>query len=672
MQAALLALLASIAPLAALGAGSPLGKVLSMLSDLQAKINKEGDVSRAEYAAFTEWCEDRSRNLGFEIQTGQSEGEGLRAAIAEDAATLSSLAAKVDELVAAIASGEKDLEAATTIRAKEAADFAAEEKELMETLDMLGRAIAILERAGGASMAQLSNAGSFVQALNTMVQASMIGTGDAARLTALLQESGSDDDAAPGAPAGAVYTSQSGGIVDTLEELSEKAESQLAETRKKEVADRHSYEMLKQSLTDELAEANNELGEAKKGSAETTERKASAGGDLGVSTKELAEDVKAKESLHQDCMLKAEAFEAETKSRKEELQALAEAKKIIDEVVGGSALNQVSFVQRSMLASGRDLHRYEAVRLVRDLARKHHSGALVQLASQMAVAVHSSDAFEKVKGLISDMIAKLEKQAGADATKKAFCDKELAESTAKKAEKDEDIEKLSTKIEQMSAKSAQLKEEVATLETELSKLAKSQAEMDNLRAEMKAAFEESKSELDTGLAGVKAALKVLNEYYAQDGKAHQAAEGAAGGIISLLEVVEADFSKNLAQATADEEAAVIDYGKVNKENEIDKVTKEKDVAYKTKESKELDKSSAELSSDRSGLQAQLDSVQEYLTKIEGQCIAKAETYAARKESRDAEIAGLKEALEILESETALVQRRTARKTLRGVKLSVSA
>merc|ERR550525_126712 len=284
--------------------------------------------------------------------------------------------------------------------------------------------------------------------------------------------------------------------------------------------------------------------------------------------------------------------------------------------------------------------------------------------------MQSSDAFEKVKGLISDMIARLEKEAGADATKKAFCDKELSETNVKKADKDDEVAKLGTKIEQLSSKSAKLKADVAALESELSKLAKSQAELDKLRATMKANFEDSKAELETGLAGVKAALKVLTEYYAQPGKAHVSADGAAGGIISLLEVVEADFSKTLAQIIADEEAAVISHEKVSKENEIDKTTKEQDVAYKKKESMRLDKTSSELTSDQSQVQAELDAVQEYLTKIEGQCVAKAETYGARAAARAAEIAGLKEALEILNSETALVQRRTVRRGLRGGKLSV--
>merc|ERR1719422_1698428 len=189
--------------------------------------------------------------------------------------------------------------------------------------------------------------------------------------------------------------------------------------------------------------------------------------------------------------------------------------------------------------------------------------------------------------------------------------------------------------------------------------------MDTIRQEEKTSFEESKAELDKGLAGVKQALKILSDYYAQDGKAHGASEGAAGGIIGLLEVVEADFSKNLALITADEEAAAAEYDEETKANEIDKTAKDQDVKYKVKESKHLDKSSAELSSDRTGVQAELDAVSEYLSKIEGECIAKAETYEARKARRESELAGLKEALQILESETALMQRQVVRRRFRG-------
>merc|ERR1712161_75269 len=123
------------------------------------------------------------------------------------------------------------------------------------------------------------------------------------------------------------------------------------------------------------------------------------------------------------------------------------------------------------------------------------------------------------------------------------------------------------------------------------------------------------------------------------------------------EVVEADFTKSLAQSTADEQSAAASYVSTTKENEIDRTAKEQAVKYKTQESKALDKTSAELTSDRTGVQAELDAVSEYLSKIEEQCIAKAETFAARAARFASEIAGLKEALQILESETALVQQK---------------
>merc|ERR1719207_1478 len=130
--------------------------------------------------------------------------------------------------------------------------------------------------------------------------------------------------------------------------------------------------MLKQSLTDEIEFANKDMDKAKKGLAESQENKANAEGDLDATSKDLAEDIQTKSTLHQDCMNAAEEFELSTKSRGEELNALATAKKIIAESTGGAAgqsygLNQLSFLQ---VASSADLAKVEAVRFIRDLARK--------------------------------------------------------------------------------------------------------------------------------------------------------------------------------------------------------------------------------------------------------------------------------------------------------------
>merc|ERR1719155_470122 len=140
------------------------------------------------------------------------------------------------------------------------------------------------------------------------------------------------------------------------------------------------------------------------------------------------------------------------------------AKKAVKDNTGGATEQSYDFLQMS---SSSDLKNFEVVRLVKDLARKQHAPALAQLASRMASAIrlnHGEDVFAKIKGMISDMIEKLEQEAAEAAELKQWCDKEIAESTAKKEEADALFEKLSTKLNSAESKSAKLKEDCATAE----------------------------------------------------------------------------------------------------------------------------------------------------------------------------------------------------------------
>merc|ERR1719215_2086562 len=161
--------------------------------------------------------------------------------------------------------------------------------------------------------------------------------------------------------------------------------------------------------------------------------------------------------------------------------------------------------------------------------------------------------------------------------------------------------------------------------------------------------------MEAGLTAVKMAMKILREYYAQGDTAHDAATGASSGILGMLEVVESDFSKTIAEMQASELSANSAYEQETKANEIEKATAEQAVHYKTRSIAQLEAATSEARSDREGVQAELSAIMQYKAKLQQMCVAKPETYGERKARREAELAGLKEALSILEGEAVLLQ-----------------
>jgi len=661
----------------------PLGKVYELMAALTAKITAEGEEEAKAFSEYVEWCDDAAANLRNEIKTGTAKKEELTATIAKASADIEAASAKIEDLSAAISADEKELKEATAVREKEVAVFTKSEAELVDAIDTLDRATGILEKEmakGSAVLAQVDTKSldSVMKGLSAVISAASFSANDQKKLTALVQQSAEDgsDDEMLGAPAAAVYESKSGSITDVLEEMKEKAEAQLGDLRKAESTTKHNYNMLKQSLEDEMDADNKDMAEEKSLKAASEELKATSEGDLAETVKELGKDEESLKTATTTCMSVAADHEATVKSRNEELNAIATAEKVLKESTAGAVEQSYSFLQIQTRA---DMKQAEVVTIVKKLAKDHHSAALAQLASRIKAvmsygASDGSDVFGKVKGLISDMIAKLEKEAESEATEKAYCDEEMAKTEAKKGELEGAITRLTSKIDLAAAKSAELKGEVKTLGAELATLAKEQASMDSIRAEEKAAFDKAKAELEAGIGGVQKALGVLRDYYGGGAallqkaggfdafmqqpaapKKHSAAGGAGGSIINILEVCESDFTKNLADEETQEADAVAVYEKTTQDNKLANTMKSQDAKYKTKEYKGLDKSISDLSADRDNENTELSAVLDYYAKIKDRCIAKPESYEERKARREAEINGLKEALQILESETAFMQ-----------------
>mmetsp|Transcript_84024 Transcript_84024/g.162137 ORF Transcript_84024/g.162137 Transcript_84024/m.162137 type:complete len:704 (+) Transcript_84024:49-2160(+) len=675
---------------------NPVQKVISLLSGLEAKIKRDANAEEKAYADYMAWCKDGGKEKEFEIKTAKSDIEGLTATIKKAEADTMSLNSKIDDLAQDISTNDADLKAAASIREKEHSEFVAAENELVDTVNTLERAINILERKlSSSAMLQAKvderDINKLVRVMSALVDAAALSIHDKQMLVGLVQngQKQEDDalDADVGAPDPAVYKERSKSIIDVLEDLKQKAITQLDELRRQETNARHNFALLKQSLEDQIKVDTKELDESKSSKHEAAETQATAEADLTTTKKDLAEDESILANMETDCKNKMADHEVSVKNRAEELKALASAKTaIMDATGGGEALvyNAMSFFQLDggEKASRVWLAHFEVVNFLRQLAHTQHSTEIFQLAgrisSAMQVAATSSagsDPFAKVKGLISDMIERLIKEAGDEANHKAYCDKEYADTKQKLDELKYDVEKYTAKLDKTKSDSATYKDEVATLQGEIAEVIKSQAKADKLRKEENKVYLQSKADLEQGLSGVRLALKILREYYSNQAslmqqapespEVHSSAKGAGGGIIAMLEVIESDFGKTLASTEMAEDAAATAYQKLSMENKMAKKLKEQDVEFKTKAAAGLDKATTELASDLDSTQTELAAVLEYSEKIRAMCEVKPETYEERAGRRQAEIEGLKEALKILEGEAVLLQRDQRHSGLRG-------
>mmetsp|Transcript_93019 Transcript_93019/g.248976 ORF Transcript_93019/g.248976 Transcript_93019/m.248976 type:complete len:674 (-) Transcript_93019:52-2073(-) len=653
--------------LAVAGAAStnPINKVLQLLDSLAAKVTADGEKEQAQYEKFTQWCEENAKETQHELKNSGERQESLQSVIDKTEATISNVNSQIQELSASIAQNEADLEKATAVRKAEHKDFAERDEELVGTIDTLERALQVVKKELAFGQVSQSAVTSLVGAATVMLDDSLVTSHDRSRLQAFVQQQSEAADGfeAMQAPATAAYETHGGtqAILQTFEDLLEKAESQRSDTTKAETEAQFNFEMLKQSLTDELKTENKELAKARSKLAANKETLSATNGDLTETNKDASADSASLRQLQTDCMQTASDHEVSVKDRSDELKALAEAKRVIQEATGGATSKAYGLVQVGATTRVTSPGIDGVVSSLRQLGRNSDDIAVALLASQISsVAVSGDDVFAKVKGLIRDMLQKISEKARADAKEHEWCTTKTKETEAKKADHESEVAKLNSRSDRAKSAIARAEADIAQLEAELGALAKMQAEMDQQRSNEHAENSAAIADYQKGVEGVQAAIKALKSYYGKDSAllqqpvvgTHSSSGGAAGGIIGLLEVCESDFSKLLAETEADEEEATKVYEAQSKANKLTKAEKETALKYSNKAVARTEKALAELADDTDAEQSELDATLEYLAKVNKRCVAKPETYASRKAKRESEIEGLKNALKILEEETA--------------------
>merc|ERR1719316_1203093 len=99
-----------------IGAVSPVQKVIELLEECKAKVEKDLAAEAAVMEEYTTFCDDELKEKGYAIQTAEREIGDLAATIEDSKATIVEKTDEIAELGTVIAAKEKELADATEVR----------------------------------------------------------------------------------------------------------------------------------------------------------------------------------------------------------------------------------------------------------------------------------------------------------------------------------------------------------------------------------------------------------------------------------------------------------------------------------------------------------------------------------------------------------------------------
>jgi len=649
MKTAILALPALAAAAKTSTAVSPVQKVIEMLNGMTAKGEAMKEEEAKTYATYKEWVSDRSRELGFEIKTGESTITELIAFIDKSDADVAKLTDEIAALDADISRMEAEKKDATAVREEENAEFLKVEKDYSESVDALGRAIQVV----GAQ--QYSRP----QAMMLLQKMAKNGTPGMHRVlaAALIQEDSTED----GAPAVAAYESQGGGVLKMLEGLEEKFKGELSALQEEESNKAHYYDLEMIHLSDTIAKSKADRQEKAATKASTSAASAKAKGDLADTKAAKAEDETVLRDMQATFKTKTAAFEANQKVRVEELEAIAKATEIISSPeVAGSYADRVklaqlasspSFLQVRAGSTSKLTSQSKAAVFLQKRAGALSSRTLSELSTKMM-----DSPFAKVIDMIEGLLAKLKEEAAAEADHKQWCDEQLKENKLKRNKQTAAVERLTATVQEMTGQIDDMAAKIATLLKEQEELTKAMGEYTESRQAEKKENLAIIADAKAGNAAVKKALVILREFYASQGsflqqvpemEAYKGMGGAKGGVVGMLEVVETDFARLEADTTAAESQAASEYDQFMEDSQADKKSKH-DLEVKTKLDK--DQTEFERSQTKKELameEEELQKANDYYEQLKPNCLEVKVSYEERVARRKEELAALNEAYDIL-------------------------
>mmetsp|Transcript_39997 Transcript_39997/g.103525 ORF Transcript_39997/g.103525 Transcript_39997/m.103525 type:complete len:724 (-) Transcript_39997:95-2266(-) len=464
----------TVALLAAVAQGSsqdssmnPIRKVVTLLQAMQKKVTAEGEKEKDLYDKFMCYCKTGGSDLSTSISSAETKVPAVGAEITASEEKLEQSKADLKNAQVDRSAAEASMAEAKALREKEAAAYAGEKAEFDTNIAALTKAVAALEKG---------MAGSFLQsdAANVLrkVAVSKVEMLEADRqdLVAFLAQ-------------GSSYAPSSGSITGILKELGDEMSKSLADITATEEGSIKTCEALIAAKTKEMAALS-----------ETVESKTAQIGELGVAIVTMKEDLTDTEAalvedrayfaqMEQSCKTKTAEWEERSKTRAEELVALADTIKVLND---DDALDlfkktlpsaSASLVQVRVSASTERSRALSLLRAIHKKADKNLRPALDMIALTLSgKKAMSQGTFDKVIKMCDDMVQMLKNEQLDDDNKKEYCSMQFDTMDDSKKALERKVADAETAIANAKEGIETTTQEIAALEVGIKELDKSVAE----------------------------------------------------------------------------------------------------------------------------------------------------------------------------------------------------
>jgi hypothetical protein len=641
----------------------PVSKVITLLKDMLAQLEKEAEEDEEIYDQLACWCETNDKEKTKAVADAQARITDLTTKIEEMTATGARLNTEIKNLEKEVAENQEALDQATAIRQKQLAEFNAEEKDLLQSVSALKSAITVLSKHHGGALMQVPRShvlGIAAALQNEMQKHSSLLTGilthsQRKAMEAFIQAPEDFFDAAPTFKQS--YAPQSGEIFGILKQMKETFETNLSDTQKEELTNQKAYEDLKSAKQEEIAAGQAQIDAKTQELASTDEKLAQAKEDIEDTKNNLSADEEFLLMLKEKCSTTDAEWEERQKTRQLEIEACSKALAILSSDDAHDTFTK-TFNPAFLQVESSSSRRKQAADLLSKLAKKVGNPRLATLASQVKL-----DAFTKVKQAIDDMVTQLLKEKEDEIKHKDFCTDEFNTNQLQTEKKERKKEDLLAKVEDLELTIKTLSDNIETLKGEIAEMQVQMKRAGEDREKENKDFQQTVADQRASQKLLQSALNVLKGFYEKKGAFLQKQEpagpppppgfkeykknSAAGGVMGMIQQIINDAKAMEAEAIRAEEDAQKAYEDFVKETNTSVETKNKDIANKSEEKAKGEGDLVQANEEKEATLLELEQLSNYNAELHQSCDFIMKNFEIRQTARDEEIEALKQAKAIL-------------------------